>query len=64
MVRFQTERMRDILCGCGLMPGGVWRRLRREEVQARADHSAVGVARPVMELSPPLRKGQICHRFV
>lgn len=43
------------------MPGGVRRRLGR--VQARPDHSAVGVARSVL-LTIEKQEGQKCHRFV
>lgn len=50
--------MRDVPCGHGPMPGGVWRRLGRVEVQARPDRSAVGVAKSVLEpeCSSPLRR--------
>ena len=46
-------------------PGGLWRRLGRLEVQARPDHSAVGVAGSAgAELSIEKERGQNCQRFV
>lgn len=49
--RQKKKRMRDVPCGRGLMPGGVWRRLGRVEVRARPNCSAVGVAGSVLNRS-------------
>lgn len=50
--------MRDVPCGRGPMPGGVWRRLGRVEVQARTKLLSRGSSEVSVELqlSSPLRR--------